>query len=277
MHIIYSTKIKSIRFLLVFIMITGIIKVYSQQNYTIRYLRVSITDSTRNEPIAFANIVNKKNNLWIKTDSLGLAIIKAFQGDKLEISSIGFFSKTLLVTDSMLNSLTSAKIKLNEEVYSLKEIDISPFGSYQDFKYKVLHTKSNFDLPKRNFDNYYKHPKGPNFSPAPFSIQMPMMGGGGGGSIGFSFLIGSKFKQRMRFEDAVENGKRYALADLKYNRELVAGITHLEGAQLDSFFIKFRPPDQLAINASEYDMACYILNKLEVYKFQLDSLNNKKR
>ncbi len=105
------------------------------------YVKAQLVDSKTNEKIVFANVVNTKTMMGVISDSAGIFIIMARPGDMLKISSIGYQPRLFTVNDSLKHQFVFPRIKMVEEVYEIKNVDIRFLGTYEQFKYRMLHTK----------------------------------------------------------------------------------------------------------------------------------------
>jgi hypothetical protein len=81
-----------------------------------------------------------------------------------------------------------------------------------------------------------------------------------------------RFKRNKRlkaFQLRLEAQEQDKYVDYRFNKNLVRRITQLQGAQLDSFMILYRPTYEFTSNADELVFDQYILNASYEYKMNL--------
>ena len=81
-----------------------------------------------------------------------------------------------------------------------------------------------------------------------------------------------RFKRNKRlksFQLRLEQEEQEKYITFRFNKTLVKKITHLEGQQLDTFLIKYRPTYEFVSNADEITFNQYILNCSYKYKIEI--------
>jgi hypothetical protein len=235
------------------------------------YLKAKLVNSKNNESVVFANIINSKTLSGAISDESGFFIIMADQGDMLQITSIGYQPKMFLVTDSMRFHFYVTEIKLYEKVYELGNVDVHFLGTYQEFKYRMLHTSTKDPFAKVNrklqkeIDSLLAMPTNdlPTF---PLGSPITMLYN----------LFSKEGKELRKYIDAVEKQPNENIIHAKFNRQLLEDITGLKGEELNEFLLKYRPSDNYILSASEYDLHEKILQSLEEYKKKKKQATDKK-
>ena len=77
-------------------------------------------------------------------------------------------------------------------------------------------------------------------------------------------------KRLKAFRARLEQQEQEKFIDYRFNKAFVKRITQLNGAELDSFMVRYRPPYEFASMADEVSFNRYILNAS--YKFKLEML-----
>ena len=77
-------------------------------------------------------------------------------------------------------------------------------------------------------------------------------------------------RQLKAFRARLEQQEQEKFVDYRFNKTFVKRITHIEGIQLDTFMVRYRPSYEFASMADEVTFNKYILNAS--YKFKLDML-----
>jgi hypothetical protein len=235
------------------------------------YFKAKLVNAKNNEPVIFANIINSKSLTGAISDSAGFFIILADHADMLRITSIGYQPRMFLVNDSMRFLFYVPQIKLQEKIYELGNVDVHFLGTYQEFKYRILHTSPGIEVSKINrrlqkeIDSLTSLPV--NDLPT-FSLGSPVT---------MVYMLFSKEGKELRkYQEALEKQPDENIINAKFNRTLLEAITGLKGEELNEFLLKYRPPDSFILSASEYELHEKILQNLEEYKKKENQTPEKK-
>jgi len=102
-----------------------------------------IVDEKSNNPIENATIKVLKNNVFTVSNSNGKFSIQAVEGDKIEISHLGYKSKTVILTNNQTIVLQPAQIELNEILVSANPLeDISQSTVINDSEKRISQPRS---------------------------------------------------------------------------------------------------------------------------------------
>lgn len=82
----------------------------------------------------------------------------------------------------------------------------------------------------------------------------------------FRFKRNKRLKQ---FQVRLEKDEQERYVNFRFNKTLVKKLTHLEGAQLDTFMTRYRPDYEFTSNADEVTYNQYILNCYYKYRIEL--------
>ena len=82
----------------------------------------------------------------------------------------------------------------------------------------------------------------------------------------FRFKRNKRLKQ---FQIRLEKEEQEKYVTFRFNKTLVKKLTHLEGQQLDTFLVKYRPDYEFTSNADEVMFNQYILNCYYKYRIEL--------
>jgi len=69
-----------------------------------------------------------------------------------------------------------------------------------------------------------------------------------------------------KFRERLEEQERQKFVDHRFNKALVKRLTNLDGANLDTFMLRYRPTYTFTLMASEYDFQLYIKKCFELYQ-----------
>ena len=96
--------------------------------------------------------------------------------------------------------------------------------------------------------------------------------GGLGAGVDLNSLIEmferNKINRTKAFQRRLEDEEQDKYVDHRFARSVVLKITHLEGDELDSFMVKYRPSYVFCKKATDYDLYDYI--KLAFSEYQKD-------
>ncbi len=235
---------------------------YSQQTPRKLYtVRAKLVDSRERRPILFAQIINKNMRWGVVSDTSGIFIISANLHDTLYVSAIGYFPALLEVADSLIRQIHIPEIPLVEQVYELNQVNVYSLGTYQQFKYKVLHNKAPDNtiaqINERIQKEIAKIPKHPLQEQAAIPLGSPITA--------VYMMLSKEGKGIKKFEQAKENRKTFVYAYSKYNRDIVSHATGLTGTMLDQFMEFCHLQYEFIIYASEYDIHKKILEDYDLF------------
>lgn len=101
------------------------------QNNTTYILSGTVVDGSNNEPLAQSNIII--DNKGTSTNMLGEFSVQVKENDTLNISYIGYQTLTF-VAPKKDTGMYLIKFKLYKDSISLKEVEIFPWPTYEEFK-----------------------------------------------------------------------------------------------------------------------------------------------
>lgn len=232
-------------------------------------IRAQLVGKYHRTSIPFARVINKTQLWGVLSDTSGNFTISAKRNDTIYISSIGYLPMELFVKDSLLKQIRIPTIWMTEKVYEMTEIDIQSLGTYQQFKYKVLH----LTIPQSNIRDAIasiqrelkmipKHQLKPEAS---ISLGSPITA--------LYNLFSKEGKSLRKLAEAKEREKLFKIVNPKFNRQIVQSITGLNGELLDQFMMFCKPDDRFIMSATDYEIHERILNDYE--RFMTMKRNNK--
>lgn len=221
-----------------------------------------ILSSKDNLGIEGAHIINiTKKNIAISSE-LGYFSIKGDIGDTLVISNINFDTKQFVV-----NTKNHLSILLDPANIQLDEVLVSNLPTTaEDFKKKLI------EMPMQ--DNGKFLPFG--MKPAkPRSEIPPLYNRSLNSGLGYVITnplksvtrkLSSEFQEKVKYYAIKADEDNKIIRNKKYNRELVASLTELEGDKLTDFIHFLDLADSFVDRSSAYEIAEKI--KLEFKKFE---------
>lgn len=246
---------------------------YSQDDLKpFQLIRGRLVNSRTGGPVVFAQVIDKELRSGVLSDSVGFFSLTARINDTLYIRSINFNPIDIKVTDTLTWQFRIPTIRLTEQVYELGTVDIYGWGTYQEFKYKILHAPAPEDKAKKLQEDLIRAiRKGPANGG---QVQMGISLGSPITALYNAFSKEGKFHRR--FERVKERDKAFLMTYQKFNRDMVARVTGLTGNLLDEFMLFCRPDETFLLEANEYDINHKIWEDYERFKkMKLEKTKNK--
>ena len=186
---------------------------------------VDVKDSTA---ISNVNIINLSTKRGTATDPLGRFIISAAEGDYLRLSAIGYDTLYYAVADAAFFN-EEFIIYFVPRTYSIPEVTVSPFGTYQQFKQSFMNLKLEDNITLNL----------PELPPAP----MVSFQGGGIGVTGALGMLHEKWskqgKERTVYRQLVKEKDQSEYIATRYNSSIVKRITGMVDEEDIKLFMKF--------------------------------------
>lgn len=230
-----------------------------QANNTIK---CQVIDSTNYKEIPFANVFNESQKTWVYAKENGDLTIWASFGDTLVISAIGYYDKLIILNDSeLLNHILS--ISLSPRIYEIGEATVKGIKSYSQFKQDVV----NLDLPKTKLDSVSENIAIISKKVVQKAEYDRMVDEVFARPEGTLFMLGTPFKTKQQKDrKKLKNKKDNSIIHQKLNRKVVTTYTNLKDSEILDFIIFCDFSDEFILNASEYEIAEALKNKLITYQ-----------
>jgi len=202
------------------------IAAFGQEKETINdFVRARIIDSQSKKPISFVRIINKSRHFGVYTDTLGVFTISAYHTDTLLISSISYFSMEISASDTLFKQTKIPQIALNERIYELGSVYINSLGTYQQFKYNVLHLQLPTNNTQALIESIQKELKLIPHHPLQAEASIPL-----GSPITALYMLFSKEGKSLRKykkvtadeKERYEDERSLSIVNQKYNNEIVS-------------------------------------------------------
>jgi len=188
------------------------------------------------------------------TDSNGNYVITVSIRDSLYFSYLGRATAKFPVAN--INPLSGFDIALHVDPVELKEVKVMPRNYHLDSLQN-----------RQDYAKYFNYRK-PGFH---LSSTTGSDGGAGVG-VDLNQLIEmfdrAKTRRALAFQRRLLDDEKEGFVDYRFNRSVVLKITHLQGDELDSFMVRYRPSYDFCKRATDYDLYDYI--KLALQEWQKD-------
>jgi hypothetical protein len=186
------------------------------------------------------------------TDSLGNYTITVNTEDSIYFSYLG--QSTVRYPVRTINYYGGFDIALHVDPVEMKAVKVMPRSYRND-----------------SIQNRKDYAKVFDFKKPGFKLNGPSPNGAGVG-IDLDELINvfrfARTKRIQAFQRRLVEEEQDKYIDHRFNRSVVLKVTHLQGDQLDSFMVRYRPSYEFCQRATDYDLMDYM--KLAFKEYQKD-------
>ncbi len=223
--------------------------VYSQN---ITGIILSSKDSLGIEGSHILNITMKRISI---SSELGNFTIKGDIGDTLVVSNVNYLTKQFVI-----NSRNQIFILLKPTNIQLEEVIVTNIPQTEaDFRQKLIEMSMQ--------DNGKFLPFG--MKPAKPMSEIPPLYNRDVGGLKYTFS-GKKVKERVKYYKIKADLDDAIIRNKKYNREIVAAITGLEGSELTNWIVYMDLDKTFITKSSDYEITVRIQEEFEIYQTNID-------
>jgi len=197
-----------------------------EENFT---LSGKVIDAVTLKGIPFSHIKIDDTYWGVICDSLGFFKVSIKPNQHLKVSSLSYAEIIVPVTSKITDGAAFQEISLERKSYMLEEVDIYSLGTWEQFKENFVKMKLSDEdnvAGAWNFGNLKSQLKE--------AIALDRSG------VGMSFSVKRKYKdgkQRERVAKLKSNEYKTDIIKTKFNKQLVADITHEKGVRLDALMV----------------------------------------
>ena len=203
-------------------------------------LKGTVYNMYRTRPLQGVSVISSSGK-GTQTDSNGNYMISLKETDSVSFSYLG--RSTTKYPVASIQNISDFDIALHVDPLALKEVSVFPRYYRQD-----------------SIQNRKDYQKVFDFKKPGLSINPPGQGLGVG--LDLDELINVFRFQRTRrmlaFQRRLLSEEEEKFIDHRFNRSIVRKITKLEGDELDSFMVRFRPSFEFTATATDYEFLQYI-------------------
>lgn len=199
----------------------------------------------QDQPVSNIIVVNQRTKNGIFGKSNGTFSIRCMKSDTITVTSLGFYSRSIILADSAQASSYKVKIYLDVRVYKVPTVEIiAPKDLEQIQK----------DIASLGYDESDFMLSGLNAAASPIT---------------FLYQQFSKKEQSKRLVAQMENEdrKRELLKSLFYHY-VDYGIIELDDAEFDDFIDYLNVSEDFMKNSTQYDFLIYVKERFKDYKIQ---------
>ncbi|MBL4585564.1 MAG: hypothetical protein JKX84_00695 [Flavobacteriales bacterium] len=217
------------------------------------------------KPVMAAHVMNLTDSLATITSPDGAFKIPVHLGDSVVFTSIGYFTKALIITEQQL-SADYIEVRMVQRDYELGEVRVNPLGTKEQFRKKFMElqvddgsieiigvkkpTKERRELPITEDKNEIKKAK--------YLFTNPL-----------SFLYGNlskNAKKQQEYHKLEAQKEKNRLNYTKFNEAVVERITGYDGVKLNEFMDYCNFSENDIYRFTEYELAVMILNKQQSFE-----------
>lgn len=221
---------------------------------TLVQISCQLKDEATLKPIAYAHIINPGLNVAVITDTLGFFSTVMRRTDTLLITSIGYVATFFTLPRFWPSNYYKGTIFAGEKLYPIREVSVTSFGNYQQFKNKVVH----YNPPEPPIEKVQKEIQSVSRTEA---VQWDKV------RVGLNFSMKSKEERSLaKLKFLLEEQEKQKIIDSKFNKKNVGELTGLKGQELDAFMRYCYIPEDFILSASEYDVLVLVKNLYRQYR-----------
>ena len=225
------------------------------------------------EALPNVHVLNLTDSLATISSLEGAFKIPVHVGDSLVFTSIGYYSKALIVSQKELQA-DFIEVKMVQRDYQLGEVEVNPFGTKDQFRKKFMEldvddgtieivgiqgpSKDRRTIPITEDANEIKKAKHLFKSPASFFYG--------------NFSKDAKARQQLHQLEAEKEKHQYNYS--KFNEDVVHRITSYEGQKLFDFMEYCNFSEDQIYRYSDYELTVAILNKQKAFERVSQGSNN---
>jgi hypothetical protein len=255
---------RNYQFLQVILVAAIFTEIPAQENKTQLFMGRVVSNNDKS-PVSYALVVNSASKNSTFSDTLGYFSLPVREGDTLVISRIGYYPEEIRISRELLRLRTIHLIGMNQRSYDLNAVAIKSLGTYEQFRYNVIHAQPEEALKINPQVTRALSNKVVVLEP---QARIPL-----GSPVTALYNLLSKEGKSLRKLEKEEARQREADSyKEKYSPEVVSRLTGLRELELEKF-MKYCPLQVSYIqNANEYEIAAKILECYGRYKSEQDSV-----
>ncbi|MFA8434068.1 MAG: carboxypeptidase-like regulatory domain-containing protein [Marinifilaceae bacterium] len=239
---------------------------FTQETDSLVVVSGQVVSIATKKTIPFAHIKVKRKGCI--ADSLGYYTLECNAKDSLKVSAIGYGTLEIPLILHQKN-WPFLIIELQATSYQLGEVEVFAFSSYEEFKKDFIASKlpePEFKINESIFEAlspYTKHP--PNEIPPMYRTsfrEKPGFWDAIGTPTDFLYYhLSRKEKSKRKVANMIRKEKKQKKIGFRYNSNLIARITNLEGEKLADFIAFCNSKIKVDTKSSDYEISSQI-NKL---------------
>jgi hypothetical protein len=245
------------KYFVVFFLVICSVSLYGQENI----IGGTVVNNNNLLPLWNINVVNINLAKGSATDAKGYFEIEARANDTLLVSSLGFQSIKVKVTNDWIKNKTS-KIYLVEKAYALEEVVIPPYDltGYLEVDSKLIPEKENYFYSISGLSKRYE---GGENSPNAFGRVLGALMNPADMLYNF---FGKKPKELKKLKELKKDDNLRSLLQTKYDRETIYLLLGIDSKELAEILERCSYSESFAQSANDLQVLEAISGCYEEYK-----------
>ena len=249
------------RYLVAFFLVLCTTSLFAQDKQTVQKIAGTIVNDNTMLPVSNVNIININKVKGTVTNGMGYFEIEAAVNDTLHISSIGFQSLTVRVTNDWVKNKTT-KIQITQKAYALEEVIVHPYNltGYLEIDSKLIPVKENYRYSISGLTQGYE---GGEYSPGAFGKVMGSIFNPADVLYNFFGKKPTELKKlrQMKKDDTVRN-----LLESKFDRETIAVLLGVDKKEIAEILERCSYSESFITTANDLQIMDAISQCYEEYK-----------
>ncbi|MFT7351401.1 MAG: hypothetical protein ACI9XR_001146 [Flavobacterium sp.] len=244
--------------LLLFVTLTNS---FSQQQTTMSIVKGTVVNANTNAVLSNVNIINVNLVRGTVSNSKGYFELEANPTDTLHITSIGYQSIKVKVTNDWIKN-GNAKIQLTEKAIALEEVTVRRYNltGYLEVDSKLIPNKENYRYSISGLPNAYE---GGEYSPGAFSRVMNSIFNPADMLYNF---FGKKPRELKRLKEMKKDDTVRNLLETKFDRETIAALLGIDKKEIAEILQHCNYSEAFIVTANDLQILDAISQCYEEYK-----------
>ncbi|TDD98749.1 carboxypeptidase-like regulatory domain-containing protein [Flavobacterium cellulosilyticum] len=249
------------KYFVVFFFLTLGTTAFSQNVEPVQKVSGIILNDNTHFPLSNVNIININKVKGTTTDEKGLFDLEVTVNDTLHITSIGFQSLRIKVTNDWIKNKTT-KIQLTEKAYALQEVVVGNYDltGYLEIDSKLIPTKENFRYSISGLTEGYEAGE---YSPNAFGKVMGSIFNPADALYNF---FGKKPYELKRLKEMKKDDTVRNLLESKTDRETIAVLLGIDKNEIPEILHRCNYSESFVKTANDLQILDAISSCYEEYK-----------
>lgn len=225
-----------------------------------------IIDDSLAYAIPSVHVWNESTRMGSISNASGEFSLNVRFQDTIVFSSIGYYS-TVFIVSSLLDQ--GVQVRLKRKQYEIDEVVVRRFRSYESFKYQVLHHNVPEEAAELKAQIKVTSINVALEADRERAIEEKLETG----RFGYITPLGKGIDRQKAFrEKTLKMKQREKVIQAKFNRDLVADITHLEGDELTEFIALCDFSEDYLYETDFYTIMDDLQAKFNDFQLKLDTI-----
>ena len=236
-----------------------------RRDSTLRFFG-NLYDSESFQPVEYAHIINMDGNNATISDTLGTFDLRIEPGDSLMITAIGYGTTYYQYSGDWQKAVFSS-IPMEKKAYAISEVEITPWGTYRQFKNKFLELElkdPEEDLHPQAWKDIQREPTVEEQINPGITSPVTMI----------YALFSEEIQSMEKLKELQIRMDRENKLKEKFNPEQVSELTGLKGDELIQFMNYCNFSEKYILNTKEYFILERVKKCYRQYR-RLDSLRQR--